>query len=679
MAKRKVSAFFKGFSFNLVAAITVSMLILCVAVCVVGYYRFTEVITKQYEDSAIATAHTATTLVNADKIDDYLASDGDSPEYQTALRYLTLLCENQNVSIIYVIKLDTTDYLHFASVFNVPRSDSGYTPWEVGSLHDTNEQYRTSYKAMMAGELESFSVIRDKGLNEVKPHITSVVPIKNEAGEVTGLMCVQSFMSELAGSRRSYMSLVAAITLGLTFLLIFIAAVFAHVQMVMPLQQVVHEAQRFAESTQPAEVPLSAKLSSITEVKDLAVAINEMEADTIEYMNKALAAAAEKERIGTELSIATVIQGSSLPTDFEAISARPEFDLYASMTPAKEVGGDFYDYFMIDDDHLALVIADVSGKGVPAALFMMVTKILVYELAFANESPAKVLEALNKRICDHNKAEMFVTVWLGILELSTGKLVSANAGHDNPAIMREGKYDLVAAKHGMVIGAMDMARYTDNTVQLTKGDKIFLYTDGIPEATDAEGNLFRLERMLDSLNTHCDLSPKDLLAAVWQDVNDFVKEAPQFDDATMLAVAYEGPDKRTLTLPAKVQSLDAAQDFLAEFLEERGATAKCKHQLALAFEEAFVNVAHYAYPDGDGDVELTLEEADGVAAVTIADHGRPYDPSTKPDPDVTLDAEHRDIGGLGIYMVKKLCDNVSYRYAEGKNILRMEKKIGKAK
>ena len=244
----------------------------------------------------------------------------------------------------------------------------------------------------------------------------------------------------------------------------------------------------------------------------------------------------------TELNMATEIQMSMLPLTFPAFPDRSEFDIYASMDPAKEVGGDFYDFFLIDDDHLATVIADVSGKGVPAALFMMSSKILLNDHATIGGSPAEILERVNKLVYANNKAHMFVTVWLGILEISTGKLTSASAGHEYPMINVNGKYELLKDKHGLAIGAMPNSKYKDTEITLHKGDSVFVYTDGVAEATDANNELFGTDRTLEALNAiQAGVSQKEILAGVRSAVDAFVKEAPQFDDLTMLGLKYFGP------------------------------------------------------------------------------------------------------------------------------------------
>ena len=245
-----------------------------------------------------------------------------------------------------------------------------------------------------------------------------------------------------------------------------------------------------------------------------------------------------RQRIVTELSMASRIQNSMLP--HTTFPDRNEFDIYASMDPAKEVGGDFYDYFLIDDDHLCLVMADVSGKGIPAALFMMISKVILQSCAMLGRAPAEILTKTNEALCSDNQVDMFVTVWLGILEISTGKLTAANAGHEYPVLCRQGNFALLKDKHGFVIGGMEGMKYKEYEVDLAPGDKLFLYTDGVPEATDAENQMFGTERMLAALNEAPEAAPEQILNNVRKAVDDFVKEAEQFDDLTMLCLEYRG-------------------------------------------------------------------------------------------------------------------------------------------
>ena len=282
------------------------------------------------------------------------------------------------------------------------------------------------------------------------------------------------------------------------------------------------------------------------EVEILAESFSSLSKRMKNYIAQITQITAEKERIGTELALATRIQADMLPNIFPAFPERSEFDIYASMDPAKEVGGDFYDYFLIDDDHLCMVMADVSGKGVPAALFMMASKIILANNAMMGKSPAQILTDTNAAICSNNREEMFVTVWLGILEISTGRLTAVNAGHEYPVLCKkDGKFELVKDKHGLVVGALDYAVYREYELQLQPGDRLFVYTDGVPEATNADNELFGAERMIDALNASPSDEPDVILKQVHRAVDGFVQDAEQFDDLTMLCLDYKGrtPDQ----------------------------------------------------------------------------------------------------------------------------------------
>ena len=279
------------------------------------------------------------------------------------------------------------------------------------------------------------------------------------------------------------------------------------------------------------------------EIEILADSFSRLSKKTVDYVEQVRTVTAEKERISSELQMAAAIQSSMLPHIFPSFPDRKEFDLYASMDPAKEVGGDFYDFFLIDDDHLCMVIADVSGKGVPGALFMMISKVILQNCAFLSDSAEEILAQANSAICANNQADMFVTVWIGILEISTGKLTAANAGHEFPVLKRAGgKYELYKDQHGFVIGGMPGMKYRQYELQLHPGDRLFVYTDGVPEATDADSQLFGTDRMLSALNEKDAADPKEVVQVVHEAVDRFVKDAEQFDDMTMLCLDYNGPN-----------------------------------------------------------------------------------------------------------------------------------------
>ena len=282
------------------------------------------------------------------------------------------------------------------------------------------------------------------------------------------------------------------------------------------------------------------------EIEHLTMIMADMEHNIAAYEQALSKAVAEREREHTEMDLASKIQMNMLPMTFPAFPERDEFEIYASMDPAREVGGDFYDFFLIDDDHLCMLIADVSGKGIPAALFMMASMIIVGDTAMTTKGydPGAMLTAANAIINLHNNEDMFVTLWLGILEISTGKLKAANAGHEYPVIRRAGgKFELLKDKHGLVLGIMADTEYEQYQLQLEPGSKIFVYTDGLPEATDEDNELFGTDRMIEALNADPDADPEAILNNIKREVDMFVGMTSQFDDLTMLCLEYKGGHK----------------------------------------------------------------------------------------------------------------------------------------
>ena len=287
--------------------------------------------------------------------------------------------------------------------------------------------------------------------------------------------------------------------------------------------------------------PFSVNVYTGDEIDVLARSFEQMDEKLLEYIRENAAITAEKERIGTELALASRIQEDMLPSTFPPFPDRSEIDLYATMKPAKDVGGDFYDFFKISENVVGLVMADVSGKGIPAALFMMMSKIMVQNFALTLGGPGEVLQKVNDQICTNHVEEMFVTVWLGFLDLRTGLLTAANAGHEYPILMAPGgEFELLKDKHGLVVGGMEGYPYQEYQLKLEAGSRLFLYTDGLPEATDTENRMFGIERTLKSLNEVKNGTPREVLDHVTKSVADFVGSAPQFDDTTMLCLDYRG-------------------------------------------------------------------------------------------------------------------------------------------
>ena len=386
-------------------------------------------------------------------------------------------------------------------------------------------------------------VIRDRGYIETDAHITAMIGLKGSDGQVKAILCVQRQMDVLSVARQKYINKIILTLIILVVLVVVGQSLFLHRTLLQPLKQISDEALRFSKEGEKTEKKLRDTIRNQDEIGHLAGSIDRMEEQIQNYVESITQITAEKERINTELTLATKIQADMLPHVFPAFPERKEFELFANMDPAKVVGGDFFDFFLVDNDHLCITIADVSGKGIPAALFMMASKILLKNNAMTGKGPAEILTDVNAAICANNREQMFVTIWLGILEISTGRLTAANAGHEYPVLMRAGKdFELYRDKHGFVIGGMEGAEYSQYELQLNPGDKLFLYTDGVTEATDANKELFGSGRMIAVLNERKDTSPTQMLEGVRRAVDDFVKEAEQFDDLTMLCLAYKGPD-----------------------------------------------------------------------------------------------------------------------------------------
>ena len=357
-------------------------------------------------------------------------------------------------------------------------------------------------------------------------------------------MLISSYQEIQEEAGTTYLSRMRSIRGTMTLLLLvisvlaFISAMILGRKIVRPLNLITKRIAGLSEANM--EFTIEDEYRTGDEIEMLARSFAKLSHRTVEYVAEIRRVTAEKERISTELHMANQIQESMLPSIFPAFPERSEFDIYAVMDPAREVGGDFYDFFLIDHDHLCMVIADVSGKGIPAALFMMISKIIIQSCAMLGRGAGEILTKTNEALCSNNKMEMFVTAWVGILEISTGKLTAANAGHEYPAIKTGSKFELLKDKHGLVIGAMPGIVYKEYELDLRPGDKLFLYTDGVAEAMRGGDELFGTKRMLDALNRNPEANPEMLLINVRRAVDEFVGDDEQFDDLTMLGFEYKG-------------------------------------------------------------------------------------------------------------------------------------------
>lgn len=668
-----------------IVAIVLPLMLFASIVGVAGNKAFSDAMQVQFASSACRMADAAALEIDPDRMDAYLESGGESEEYRAVWDRLDQLCNALGVTFIYVIQPDLTDYGHITFVFSTVNADfSEYSPYEVGFVRETtNDRYRQQYRNLYEGKSErEVQVLESRQYKTGTHHLTAMRALKGADGETKAILCVQRQMSGLQLTSERFHRSVLHVLIAIVLMVILSQSVYLNWALITPVRRITDEAFRFAGENRPAKVKLADQIHNRDEIGQLASSIDRMEEQVGEYIDNLTTITAEKQRITTELTLARRIQEAMLPHQFPPFPERKEFELYASMTPAKAVGGDFYDFFLIDEDHLGLVMADVSGKGIPAALFMMICKTILQSCAMLGQSPAEILTKTNEALCSNNQVDMFVTVWTGILEISTGRLRAANAGHEYPALKRAGgNFELYKRKHGLAVAAMEGASYREYELQLSPGDALFVYTDGVPEAIDAQEQAFGTERLLHALNLDPAAGPEELLRNVRREMDAFVKDAEQFDDITMLGFVYHGTEEqtmpKTITMEASLSNLEQALAFVDETLEQMDCPMKQQMQVDLALEEAFVNVANYAYGGEAGPVSLSVlaEGETGELTITLMDRGTPFDPLGREEPDLSLPAEEREIGGLGILMVKKSMDEVRYAYEDGQNILTMVKHI----
>lgn len=484
----------------------------------------------------------------------------------------------------------------------------------------------------------------------------------------------------------------AAVYLGVFMEILVFAVLFTQIYFLIMrgIIKNIHDINDSLEEITNGNLDVKINVRENVEFASLSDDINE----TVEALKTYIEEAAS--RIDKELAFAKAIQTSSLPSVFPPYPKRKDFEIYASMRAAKEVGGDFYDFYLIDNNHLGFIMADVSGKGIPAAMFMMTSKSIIKGYAERGLEVNEILTEVNNALCEGNEAEMFVTAWMGILDLQTGMLSFGNAGHNPPLLQRKnGEFEYLRSKANLALAFMEDVTYQKHEIQLYPGDALYLYTDGVTEATNAQIELFGENRLQQALNEIGDVSTEVRCKHILSDIDAFVGEAEQFDDITMLSVNYYGSvdldqdkdsnivnremekEMKELDIEATLENLDKVMAFVDEELESVGCSMKAQMQIDLAVEEVYVNIANYAYNPSVGGVTIrVMIEQDPLSVVlTFIDEGVPYDPLVKDDPDVVLAAEDNQIGGLGIFMVKKSMDNVSYEYNQGRNILTLKKDL----
>ncbi|MCL2831153.1 MAG: SpoIIE family protein phosphatase [Betaproteobacteria bacterium] len=411
------------------------------------------------------------------------------------------------------------------------------------------------------------------------------------------------------------------------------------------------------------------------EIGRLGASFNRMAKDLQHSIEENIREHSERDRIAGELDAAAIIQSGMLPHSFPPFPQHKEFDIHAAMTPAREVGGDFYDFFLIGENRLALIMADVSGKGVSAALFMVVARTLLKNNAQTGKDAATVLAAVNNLLCENNDAYMFVTAFMGILDIRSGEFSYANAGHNPPLWKRSGgDFSTLPVPPGLALAVRENTAYSLAAITLAPGDSLLLYTDGATETENRERQFFGLHRLIEAANRAKEASSCDLILAVEEAIARFAAGEEASDDITLLALRMA--DLARISLPACIDVLPRLQEFIGQILSEHGCPKEKGDKIFLAVEELFVNIAHYAYPENPGgEATLSVIVGDGEIALRLEDSGIPFNPLQVPEPDCEQPVETRPIGGMGIFMAKSLMDTMSYRHEEGKNILSFSKRF----
>lgn len=524
---------------------------------VIGVRGFKKSIVKQYNDTAYDIAETVEGFFSQEELLAYVemlrASDSgkqqeqyrdvmESERYQEIWKQINHLRISMGANDIYVLMIDMEqlnekdaakgDWAPLQYLFDTYEDEEkSYAFGETGPFNrnfipDIKQQLRTGSRA------ENYYISKSKfGYNT-----SAVLPLQIENQNIPMIIGVEIPMSTLQSAITELAVHTLGFIVGIMTVIILLFVYYLYRTVIQPIDIIAEETKAFGDSG----TQISKRLSSIQtgdELQGLAESVLKMEQGIIKYVENITAITAEKERIGTELHVATDIQANMLPRIFPAFPDRKEFDIFAAMTPAKEVGGDFYDFFLADENHLVMVIGDVSGKGVPAALYMVIAKTLLKNQAGSSLSPGEILEEVNSQLCENNESEMFVTVWLGIMEISTGRVLAANAGHEFPVIRRgDDGFCLLQDRHDFVLGGIEGTKYREYTFEMKEGDGLFLYTDGVPEATNERDELFGTERMLHALNRNPNAAPEQIVRQVQDAIDGFVQQAPQFDDITMLVL-----------------------------------------------------------------------------------------------------------------------------------------------
>jgi sigma-B regulation protein RsbU (phosphoserine phosphatase) len=503
------------------------------------------------------------------------------------------------------------------------------------------------------------------------------VPIGEEGGELKGGAILVTLPTDHVQAAIQNRIQIATMVSGLVLLLGSVIAIFGAKTISRPIVDLTEMTRRIAGGDFTQRIAISAR----NEIGTLAASFNEMTRrlnESIEHLKETTAA---KERIESELKIAHEIQMSMVPKIFPPFPDRNEFDIFAALVPAKEVGGDLYDFFFIDEDRLCFAVGDVSGKGVPAALFMAVTKTLFRATAGNGGTPGEILARLNTEISRDNESCMFVTFFCGILNIRTGQVDYSNGGHNLPYHLHRGGVSALENFGGRSLGLMERSPYASAQMVLRPGEALLLYTDGVTEAMNLNRALYSDERLEQFLAINRGSASRQLIGDLIGDVRHFAGEAQQSDDITILALHYFGDTEKItegieIRLRNKSSELAKANQAITDFGKQHGLSGNVVHDLSLVVSEILTNIISYGYTDQDEhEITVRLGADSREARISVEDDGQPFDPLEAPEIDTTKPLEERTEGGLGVHLARTLTDGLEYRRHEGKNLLVMKKRL----
>ena len=637
------------------------IMLLSAAIGTVGYFEFTGALKQQYMEIANGIAEYAALSMDPETLEQYLETKTADEAYNSTREQLQHTADAEDCSVIYVAKVHT-DTKEREYIYNVVSKASGFSPYEIGFRDTVNDEFLKVYDSILNGETQLHNFMYSR-----KGYTTSVYPVEDADSGVVAIVGVVKNMDLLTSAKNSYICQIILIEALIAILSGVVWVVYMRRRIVVPVQQLSEAALNMVEHLEDGNSP-EFVVKHDDELRELADSFATMYREVGAYIAKLETVTAEKERIGAELDVAAKIQSSMLPCIFPAFPDRNEFDIYATMDPAKEVGGDFYDFFMVDADHLAFVVADVSGKAVPAALFMVIGKTLIKDHTGLHDDLGEVFTEVNNILCASNSEEMFITAFEGVLNLKTGELRYVNAGHEIPFLCRKGGvFEPYKVRAGFVLAGMQGIRYRAGSIQLEPGDKVFQYSDGIPEAINSEKAPYGMKRLESVLAKNSEKAPSELLPLVKADVDAFVGDADQFDDITMLCIEFKGNGRKAeISLTPDAESVKTVAEFLDTTLEAWEIPMKVVSKLQIVADEIYSNIVRYSQAK---NAKVTAVQNGTVLSLRFEDDGKPYDPTTAAEPDITASAEEREIGGLGIFVVRNMMDSMDYRYKDGHNVL----------